>query len=95
MVTAILWLHLVGAGTFAVVLFRALFTQRYIRYAKLIGLNTVAQLASGSLLAVVGQSMGVGQVCVNIGAYLGVVLLFEAILFRHAIRDQRFACLIA
>lgn len=95
MMNVLLTLHLVGAGVLVIVLFKAVFTKRYIRYAKLIGINTTAQLASGSLLAVVGQSMGISQVCLNIGAYLVVVLLVEAILLRHVIRDQHFARVVA
>lgn len=91
----VLFIHLFGAGVLAIILLRALSTVYYLRYAKLIGINTAAQFASGSLLAVVGQSMGISQVCLNIGVYLAVVLLFEFILFRHAIRHQRLSSLTA
>ena len=91
MVKFLLLIHLTGAAVLAIVLLRALFTVQYVRYAKAIGINTVAQFTSGSLLAVIGQSMGISQVCLNIGVYLAIILLVETILLRHAIRDYRLA----
>lgn len=89
MVKMLLLIHLFGAGLLAIILFRALFTVQYVRYAKAIGINTAAQFASGSLLAVIGQSMGVGQFCINVGVYLLVVLLVEALLLRRFFIDHQ------